>query len=55
VRAELDSLVSLSRPTKSELATGGAIGVVEDGARSSATGQHAQVRDGRRASQPPIG
>ena len=55
VRAELDSLINLSRPTKSELVTGGAIGVVEDGARSSATGQHAQVGDGCRGSQPPIG
>jgi glyoxylase-like metal-dependent hydrolase (beta-lactamase superfamily II) len=55
VRAELDSFVNLSRPTKSELVTGAAIGVVEDGARSSPTGQHPQVGDGRRGSQPPIG
>ena len=55
VRAELDPLERLAGPTQSELVTGGAIDVVEDGARSSATGQHPQIGDGHDASQPPIG
>jgi hypothetical protein len=53
MRHELEPLEHLSRSAKSELVTGGAVGVVEDGARSPATGQQPQVGDGRRASKPP--